>query len=69
MPSPDMRTVLAHTIAMMRQIGKKVLIEGVETVEQSEELCKMGADYLQGYLYARPMSQDEFVAFLKQNNA
>ncbi len=69
MQDPDMRTVLAHTIAMMRQIGKKVLIEGVETVEQSEELCKMGADYLQGYLYARPMSQDEFVAFLKQNNA
>lgn len=68
MENPDTRTVLADTIAMMKAIGKSVLIEGVETQEQVDALAAMGADYIQGYFFARPLPEDEFEPFLREHN-
>ncbi|MDO4807202.1 MAG: EAL domain-containing protein [Coriobacteriales bacterium] len=62
-------TVLAQSIAMMKQVGKQVLVEGVETAAQAKALRAMGADYIQGYLYSRPLPQEEFVSFLLKHNA
>ena len=61
----QVRAVLAQSIAMMKSIGKSVLVEGVESQEQADAVRAMGADYIQGYLYARPLPQDEFEAFLR----
>lgn len=58
------RTVLERSIAMMKDIGMEVLAEGVETTEQAETLRAMGIDYMQGYLYAKPIPQNEFATFL-----
>ena len=63
------RTVLADTVTMLKAIGKDVLVEGVETSEQLSALAAMGVDYIQGYHFARPMPQDEFLAFLRVHNA
>lgn len=63
------RTVFERSIAMLKQIGKQVLVEGVETPEQEEALRAMGADYLQGYLYSRPLRQDDFISFLNEHTA
>jgi hypothetical protein len=41
---------LAHAADM------KLIAEGVETPEQMRELMKNGADYFQGYLFAKPLS-------------
>jgi EAL domain-containing protein (putative c-di-GMP-specific phosphodiesterase class I) len=41
---------LAHSADM------KLIAEGVETPEQMKELMRNGADYFQGYLFARPLS-------------
>lgn len=38
-----------------KRSGKKVLCEGVETEEDEEYCCTIGMDYLQGYLYSRPV--------------
>lgn len=69
MGDPAVHTVVADTVATMQRIGKKVLVEGVETEEQSRELVGMGVDYLQGYLYARPLCEKDFIAFLMERNA
>ncbi|MDO4807173.1 MAG: EAL domain-containing protein [Coriobacteriales bacterium] len=69
MGDPAVRTVVADTVVTMQKIGKKVLVEGVETEEQSKELVGMGVDYLQGYLYARPLCEEDFIAFLMERNA
>lgn len=69
MDSEATSVVLAQSISMMKQIGKKVLVEGVENADQANMLRAMGADYIQGYLYAKPLPQDEFVAFLLEHNA
>lgn len=58
------RKVVADTVAMMKSINKTVLVEGVETLEQVELLDKMGVDYIQGYYFAKPMPEADFVRFL-----
>jgi diguanylate cyclase (GGDEF)-like protein len=49
-------------------IGKVLKIgitaEGVETPEQARLLSEMGCDVLQGYLFARPLSEAELLSFL-----
>lgn len=43
-------TMLAHSI------GKKVVVEGVETESQANAIRQMGADIFQGYFFGKPMS-------------
>ena len=66
--SPTHATAFARSISMMREIGKKVLVEGVETSEQARILKEMGADYIQGYYYARPIPQADLTTFLYDHN-
>ena len=42
-----------------------VIAEGVETVEQFERLCECHCLGFQGFLFARPMPQGEFEAFVE----
>ncbi len=51
-------------IAMAEGLDMEVIAEGVETESQAQSLRKMGANYLQGYLFARPMPAGEFEAYL-----
>ena len=43
---------LAHRARM------KLISEGVETAEQAKELLKNGVDYMQGYLFAKPLNAE-----------
>ncbi len=52
-------------IHMIKQLGFKVLAEGVETLEQVELLKNAGCHYAQGYYYAKPMSVPEFLEFIE----
>lgn len=66
--NPSTNIALASTIAMITDLGKSVLAEGVETQEQAEWLTAMGCDYLQGYYYSRPMPKDTFLEYMKEQN-
>lgn len=56
-------------IVMAHKLGLAVIAEGVETEGQRKLLLAMGCDYGQGYLFARPMPDDEFVKFLEINKS
>jgi EAL domain-containing protein (putative c-di-GMP-specific phosphodiesterase class I) len=43
-----------------------LIAEGVETIEQMRELLKTGVDYLQGYLFAKPLSAAEITAAVQR---
>lgn len=62
--APNGMKILKNMVRMLLDMNKKVLVEGVETDEQAELLTNMGVDYLQGYLYSRPMQEKEVVAFI-----
>ena len=57
--------ILENSARMIRQIGKQIVVEGVETEEQIELLKEIGVDYLQGYYFSRPVPPEEFVEYLR----
>jgi diguanylate cyclase len=56
-------------LAMAKGLDLRVLAEGVESPEQLTFLAAHGCDYAQGYLIARPMSEDAYRAYLKDRLA
>lgn len=46
--------VVASMIGLCRDLGHRVIAEGVETKEECETLRGLGVDLLQGYFFARP---------------
>lgn len=57
---------IAETIIKLGQVlSVDVLAEGVETQEQADFLQQRGCQYVQGYLYARPLDCTEFEELLK----
>lgn len=48
-------------IDMARALNIKVLAEGVENDHQLGYLTNYGCDYVQGYLFAKPLSETEFI--------
>ena len=49
--------ILPKLIDMIHDLGARVVCEGVETTEQHQLCVDAGADFLQGYYYARPAAQ------------
>jgi len=56
---------VVHTIInLAHSFGLSVTAEGVEDRETADALAALDCDYLQGYLFSRPLPQNEFVAWL-----
>jgi len=60
----DDAAICAAIIAMSRQLGLNVVAEGVETREQLKFLRRHKCDHIQGFIFSRPLSADDFFAFL-----
>ncbi len=52
--------ILESIVRMAKWLGMPVIAEGVETCEQADYLKSIGCNYVQGYLYARPMPIGEY---------
>lgn len=63
------KIVMRNTVNMIDEMGLLVVIEGVETVEQFDELCKLPIDYIQGYVFSKPLPTGEFIDFIKEKNS
>lgn len=59
--------VLAACIKLAKELGYKTVSEGVELKEQCDVLCILGVDAIQGFYYSKPLPEDEFEEYLKQN--
>ncbi len=57
-------TILSSVVRMAKWLRMPVIAEGVETVKQADFLRSIGCDYIQGYLYSRPIPEEEFVQML-----
>ena len=60
----DFRLV-SHIIHMAHDLGKQVIAEGIESIEQGELLISMGCELGQGYVIAEPMPVAAVEAWLK----
>jgi diguanylate cyclase (GGDEF)-like protein/PAS domain S-box-containing protein len=63
----DDASITKAIIALGKNLNMKLIAEGVETEEQRDFLVENGCDYIQGYLYAKPMPANEIEEMLKAN--
>ena len=56
--------VVRTIINLAHEFGLQVTAEGVEDTVTADVLTDLGCDYLQGYLFARPLPHREFIAWL-----
>ena len=63
--SKDLAIVNA-IVVLASKLGMKTIGEGVETEEQLEILKSFGCDLAQGYLFSKPVPEDEILRFLKE---
>ena len=57
--------ILSSIVEMAKKLNIAVLCEGVENDSQNEFLRKIGCDMVQGYYYSKPLSEEEFVEYIK----
>jgi EAL domain-containing protein (putative c-di-GMP-specific phosphodiesterase class I) len=58
---------LCETIVeLAKRFELKTVAEGIETMHESHKLQGIGCDIGQGYLFAKPMSKEQFVAVLSR---
>jgi diguanylate cyclase (GGDEF)-like protein len=50
------QAIVAAIIALGHGLGLNVIAEGVETMAQRLQLCKMGCDEMQGFLFSHPVT-------------
>lgn len=61
---PRQESLLRGIVELAHRIGLEVVAEGVETEEERAVLTRIGCDYAQGYLFARPLSVADAEALL-----
>jgi EAL domain-containing protein (putative c-di-GMP-specific phosphodiesterase class I)/CheY-like chemotaxis protein len=58
--------MLESIVELAHRFGLKSVAEGVETWHESHKLQGIGCQIAQGYLFAKPMAKDQFVATLRR---
>lgn len=58
--------IITTTIALAKNLGVKVVAEGVETEEQLAFLKEMDCAEMQGYLFSRPLPSEQINRILRQ---
>ncbi len=56
--------IIQAIVSLARATGLKITAEGVETVAQSDFLCSIGYDELQGFQMSSPVPLDDIAALL-----
>ena len=54
------KTILKSMISMAKELDMKVVAEGIECTQQLDMLQDTGCDMVQGFIYAKPCSEEDF---------
>ncbi|WP_213608643.1 EAL domain-containing protein [Pseudoalteromonas sp.] len=63
------RNMVDSIVTIAHNLDLHVVAEGVEQASQINTLEELNCETLQGYYYSKPLSKDEFTAFLKQQQS
>ena len=56
-----------NIVAVMQNLGHKVVAEGVETQEEIDLLKQWGVDLVQGYYYTKPLDSEQIIHKLEKD--
>ena len=63
------RVIVQAVIQLIKGVECEIVAEAVETAAQADMLRAMGCDAVQGYLFAPPMMEQEFLAWTGSGRA
>ena len=55
--------LIDNVISLFHDLGKQIIVEGVETKDQTGRLSEFGADIIQGYYFSKPLLPEEAIRF------
>ena len=55
------RDLMANIIYLVHSLGLKICVEGVETEDEITRIRALNPDYIQGYYYGRPCTENDFI--------
>ncbi|NRQ42720.1 EAL domain-containing protein [Rheinheimera sp. YQF-2] len=58
------QSLVANIVRLAHDLNLRVVVEGVETMDQLQLVQQMGCDVIQGYFIARPQSEQGYIALL-----
>jgi EAL domain-containing protein (putative c-di-GMP-specific phosphodiesterase class I) len=64
----DKLEIVKLIIAMAHNLKMNVVAEGIETIEQYDQLNALDCEYLQGFFFSKPISAEDIETFLRQNH-
>lgn len=64
-PGTD-KNILEFSMQLAKMMKLKTVAEGVETPAQSERIKSLGGDFIQGYLYSKPLPREQFDEYVRQ---
>lgn len=59
--SPRHTEIVRFVVELAKTLELHLVVEGVETAQQADALCRLGCRYAQGYYYSRPRPAEEFL--------
>ena len=59
------RVIVQAVVQLIKGVGCEVVAEAVETTGQVDILRAMGCDTIQGYIFAEPMFEQQFLAWVE----
>ncbi len=62
----EMLKLVKNLISTFKDSNLKILVEGVENQKQDDLVKEAGVDYIQGFLYSRPLPMDTYLRLLRQ---
>ena len=60
--------IINAMVQMAKWLDTPVVAEGVETLDQADYMKSIGCSYVQGYLYSKPVTEDEFIEKLRKTD-
>lgn len=64
----EMLKLVKNLISTFKDSNLKILVEGVENLKQDELVKNAGVDYIQGFLYSKPLPMDSYLELLREQN-
>ena len=58
--------MVEQVITLAKLLNMDVVAEGVETKKQLDIIKRLHCDAVQGFYYAKPMPEDEFIKYEKE---
>ncbi len=64
--SSDKQAIVGAIILMAKKLGLKTICEGVEKEEELKIIEELGADFIQGYIFSKPVNEEIIETYIRE---